>query len=97
MQILVNYLAFKITLMNAFMVDLDNEDTREKANELLKFSAISVGTYLSTRILLRLVKNHFLLFGSGIVAGIYIHKNRQEILSTLSEAKRQTSQLLEKK
>jgi hypothetical protein len=86
----------KTTRINSAMADLDNDETRENAIELIKFSVISVGTYLSTKLLLRMVKNHVLLFGTGVLAGIYVHKNRKEILNTLSEAKRQTVHLLEK-
>lgn len=79
------------------MPKLDKQLTQENANELIKFSIVSTGTYLSTRLLLRLVKNPVLLFGTGFLAGLYIHKNREQILDTLVEAKRQTTQLLEKK
>ena len=69
---------------------------QENASELIKFSIVSTGTYLSTQLFLRLVKNPLILFGTGLMAGMYIHKNREQILETLVEAKRQSSQLLSK-
>ena len=72
----------------------DKKQTQENASELIKFTGVSIGTYLSTRLLLHLVKNPLILFGTGLVAGIYIHKNREQILETLVEAKQQTTQLL---
>lgn len=78
------------------MSKIDKNITQENASELIKFSLASTGTYLSTRLFLHLVKNPLILFGTGLLAGIYIHKNREQILDTLIEAKQQTAQLLGK-
>lgn len=76
------------------MSTMDKKQTQENASELIKFTGVSIGTYLSTRLFLHLVKNPLILFGTGLIAGVYIHKNREQILDTLVEAKRQSTQLL---
>ncbi|MCX7089354.1 MAG: hypothetical protein NTV00_15050 [Methylococcales bacterium] len=79
------------------MPNIDPVRTQENASELVKFSLVSTGTYLSTKVLLRLVKNPVLLFGTGLVAGFYLHKNRQQIMGTLLAAKEQSTQFLSNK
>lgn len=69
--------------------------TQENAKELLKFGLVSTGTYLSTQLFLRLVKNPVILFGTGLVAGIYINKNRKQIIATLAETKQSGLELLQ--
>lgn len=81
-------------ISNINMAKIDPVQTKEYANELIKLSIVSTGTYLSTKLFLRLVKNPVILFGSGLVAGYYVHKNRKQIIGTLLEAKHQTQQML---
>lgn len=78
------------------MTKIDPVRTKENAHELLKLGIVSTSTYLSTKLLLRLVKNPVALFGVGMVAGFYLHKNRKQIIGTLIEAKKQGTQLLNK-
>ncbi|MEQ1636918.1 MAG: hypothetical protein ABL903_09495 [Methylococcales bacterium] len=78
------------------MAKIDPIRTKENANELIKLTIVSTSTYLSTHLLLRLVKNPLILFGTGVVAGFYLHKNRRQIIGTLIEAKQQSAQLLTK-
>lgn len=78
------------------MTKIDPIRTRENAHELIKLSIVSTGTYLSTKLFLRLVKSPAILFGTGMIAGFYLHKNRKQIIGTLIEAKAESLQLLNK-
>lgn len=71
--------------------------TQENAHELVKLAIVSTGTYLSTHLFLRLVKSPVILFGTGLAAGMYINRNRKQIIATLAEAKQQSIELLQKK
>lgn len=70
--------------------------TQENASELVKLAVVSTGTYLSTLLLLRLVKNPVILLGTGMLTGFYISKNRKQIIETLVEAKQHGLELLDK-
>lgn len=78
------------------MSSKDRQQIQERANELLKLTIVSTGSYLATKLFFRLVSNPLMLFGTGVVSGVYLHKNRKQIIETLSEAKQQAQQLLGK-
>lgn len=77
------------------MASTETTPTKEKASELVKLAIVSTGTYLSTLLLLRLVKNPVILFSTGLATGYYINKNRKQIIATLAETKQQGFALLQ--
>lgn len=77
------------------MARINNKHAQDRARELLKFSLVSTGTYLSSHLLMRLAKKPILLFGLGLATGFYLHKNRKQIFTTLVTAKEQGLALLD--
>ena len=67
------------------MKQLDNKNLLLKnagntKEALINLGLITVGTQVTTAVIHRLVKHPALLFGIGIVAGLYIQKNRKQII-----------------
>jgi hypothetical protein len=61
---------------------VNQKELMKKTDAIIKIGAITIGTQLGTSVIHKLAKHPVFLFGLGMVAGIYINKNRKQILAS---------------
>jgi len=82
-----------------FMQQLDSENLIQKdagntKKALVKLGILTVGTQLGTAVIHRMTKHPVLLFGLGIAAGLYVQKNRKQIILAGEQLTHQGKKLL---
>lgn len=70
------------------------EDFGTKTDALIKLGLITVGTQIATEAIHRLARYPLVVFGLGVAAGIYAHKERKKIIRTARQIQHQGKQLL---
>lgn len=63
---------------------------------LIKLGILSVGTKVGAEIILKLAKHPLLLLAMGVGAGIYMNKNRKEIIEAAQQLKDQGLDIVKK-
>lgn len=63
---------------------------------LIKLGILSVGTKVGAEIILKLAKHPLLLLAMGVGAGIYMNKNRKEIIEAAQQLKDQGLEIVKK-
>ncbi|MGR8940691.1 MAG: hypothetical protein ACU83V_07805 [Gammaproteobacteria bacterium] len=64
-----------------------------KTDALIKLGLITVGTQIATEAIHRLARYPLVVFGLGLAAGIYAHKERKKIIRTARQIQHQGKQL----
>ncbi len=73
---------------------LTGEDFGTKTDALLKLGLITVGTQITTEMIHRVARYPLVVFGLGVVAGFYAHKERKKIIRTARQLQHQGKNLL---
>lgn len=64
---------------------------------LITLGLLTAGTQMGTALIQRLGKHPFFLFSMGMTAGVYVYKNRKEILQEARELSEQSKKLVSRK
>ena len=73
---------------------LTEEDFGTKTDALIKLGLITVGTQIATEVIHRVARYPLVVFGLGMVAGVYAHKHRKKIIRTARQIQHQGKSLL---
>ena len=73
---------------------LAEENYGTKTEALIKLGLITVGTQITTELIHRLARYPVVVFGLGMVAGVYAHKHRNKIIHTARQIQHQGKTLL---
>jgi len=74
--------------------NLTEEDFGTKTGALVKLGLITVGTQIATEVVHRVARYPLVVFGLGVAAGIYAHKERKKIIRTARQLQHQGKNLL---
>lgn len=70
------------------------DDFGTKTGALVKLGLITVGTQLATEVIHRVARYPLVVFGLGVAAGVYAHKERKKIIRTARQLQHQGKNLL---
>jgi len=69
-------------------------DFGTKTGALVKLGLITVGTQIATEVVHRVARYPLVVFGLGVAAGVYAHKERKKIIRTARQLQHQGKNLL---